>query len=100
MYDIHVLARVLYTRASTCVYARARPLLAKMPPGPGPAPPPLPALSPADFNAPFPQLDLIPHDFLSAICHHPAVALESLALRLGLESASCQFQTYDMKHLN
>ena len=33
MYDIHVLARVLYTRASTCVYARARPLLAKMRPG-------------------------------------------------------------------
>ena len=33
MYNIHVLARVLYTRASTCVYARARPLLAKMPPG-------------------------------------------------------------------
>ena len=28
-----MLARVLYTRASTCVYARARPLLAKMRPG-------------------------------------------------------------------
>ena len=33
MYNIHVLARVLYARASTCVYARARPLLAKMRPG-------------------------------------------------------------------
>ena len=33
MYDIHLLARVLCTRASTCVFARARPLLAKMPPG-------------------------------------------------------------------
>ena len=33
VYYIHVLARVLYTHASTCVYARARPLLAKMPPG-------------------------------------------------------------------
>ena len=29
----HVLARVLYTRARTCVYARARLVLAKMPPG-------------------------------------------------------------------
>ena len=28
-------ARVRYTRASTCVYARARPLLAKMRPGGG-----------------------------------------------------------------
>ena len=25
VYKVHVLARVLYTRASTCVYARARP---------------------------------------------------------------------------
>ena len=33
MYIVHVLASVLYTRASTCVYARARPLLAKMRPG-------------------------------------------------------------------
>ena len=27
-----MLARLLYARASTCVYARARPLFAKMPP--------------------------------------------------------------------